>query len=562
MSETLGVAILRLATDDKELNAGLDKAKARTKKVGKEMRRVGKNMTLYVTTPILGLGAAVLKAAGDFETGMNQVRALTGATGDDFKKLREQAKDLGATTQFTAGQAADAMGFLAQAGLKTQDIYKTMPATLNLAAAAQTSLADTADMMTNIMAGFRMESGDSTRATDVLTTAFTNSNTNLVELAEAMSYAGPVLSGFGISFEETAAAVGLLGNAGIKASRAGTALSGALVRLASPSTEAAEIIEKLGINVFDSSGKMKPLVSIVGQLEDSGATAAEMMKIFGLRAGPAMLALVSQGSGALEDLTTKLENSGGTAKRIADVQMEGFSGAMKKLKSALEAVAIAIADSGMLEFATDMATALADWFREFAKTNPVFLKWGAIILAVTAALGPLITAMGVIIPLVVTLAAAVLGLSWPVLAVVAVIGILVGTIWYFWGEWEEIFGKILDWSIGWLADLMNAVFWPLMQTIKGVVALWEWMVDLVADTPEIQHALPGGNSSAGSSINQSSPDTGGGSASISPTGRQPVNITIQGDEDAMFSQTQVRRLAEALSLESEDDSTSLQIVVV
>ena len=419
MSETLGSATLELKTDDTDLDRGLAKAGrgaerldakfqltsrnmvASMNRAGEAMRRMGKStvaagkkVTTRLTAPILAIGVGILKAAADFEKGMNQVRALTGATGADFKKLEDQAKLLGATTQFSAGQAADAMGFLAQAGFDADQIFAALPATLNLAAAANLDLGQTADIVSNIMTGYGLETEEAGRATDVLTAAFISSNTNLAQLGEAMKFVGPVASGFGIQFEEAAAAIGLMGNAGMQGAMAGTACRGALTRLAKPSNEAGELMANLGINVTKTDGSMVSLVEIVRQLEASGANASEMMTIFGQRAGPAMLALVKQGSGALVDFTEKLEESGGTAERIGKVQMEGLSGSLKALKSSLEAVAIAIADTGLLEWVTDMATGLAGWFREMAKTNPEILKWGVIIAGVTAAIGPLLIALG------------------------------------------------------------------------------------------------------------------------------------------------------------------------
>ena len=417
MSETLGRVVLIITTDDSGLTRGLASARSATRKFGKDLRRTGKIISTRLTLPILGVGIGILKMAGDFEQGMNRVKALSGATGKQFGKLETQAKELGATTQFSAGQAADAMGFLAQSGFTAQQIFEAMPATLNLAAAAQLDLGQSADIVSNIMTGFGLKTEETGRAADVLSKAFTSSNTDLVQLGEAMKLAGPVASAFGITFEETAAILGLMGKAGIQASLAGTSLRGALVRLMNPTKQNAELMAKLGLNVKNAQGGMIPFVDIMRQVEKSGAAAEEVLQIFGIRAGPTMLGLLKQGSGALAEFSAKLENSVGTAAKIADIQMRGLNGALRAFKSALEAAATSIAGSGLLKLVTDIVKSIAGWLRELAKVDPELLKWGVIIAGVAAAAGPLIIALGVI-------AAAISALLSPVGLVVAALAAL------------------------------------------------------------------------------------------------------------------------------------------
>lgn len=397
MPESLGTAVLELRTDDAAYTRGISKARRDAQKLGKTFTSTGKTLSTRLTLPIVGLGVAMLKAAGDFEAGMNKVKALSGATEKQLKSLSDQAKELGATTQFSAGQAAEAMGFLSMAGFDATQIFKAMPATLNLAAAANIDLGQTADIVTNVMAGYGLQAKDTARLSDILTKTFTGSNTSLIELGEAMSYAGPVAKGFGLEIEEAAAVLGIFAGAGFKGSRGGTALAGALVRLATPSDEAAGIMKKLGLVVFDSTGKMKPFNEIIQQLAKSGTSAADMMTLFGQRAGPAMLALKNVGSKAVVDFTKKIRESGGVTEKIAKIQMKGLNGALKALKSSLEAVAIAVSESGLLEWVTKMATATAEWFRKGAKLDQELLGWGVIIAGVAAALGPLLIILGMVV---------------------------------------------------------------------------------------------------------------------------------------------------------------------
>src|SRR5690625_641875 len=314
---------------------------------------------------------------------MNRVSAISGATGSALDKMRAQARQLGAETQFSASQAADAMTFLAMAGFETNQIMGAMPSVLNLAAAAQLDMASSADIASNIMAGFGMTAKELEGAVDVLAKAFTSSNTDLVQLGDAMKMVGPVASGFGIQFEEAAAAVGILSDAGLQGTMAGTGLRRILTVIATES-------EKLGIKAYDTAGNMLPLVDTIQQIQDAGITASEAMEIFGDRAGPAIQVLLSRGSTELQRLTTNLENAGGTAQQIADKQMEGLNGAILELRSAFEELQLAIADSGLIDFATSLVKRVTDLLRPAGSLNKEFLRSVTVFGAVVAAAGPVL----------------------------------------------------------------------------------------------------------------------------------------------------------------------------
>ena len=410
----IGALRVTLGIDTAEFQDGVNNVQKEMKRIGGNLQAVGTKMSAAVTAPLTGLGVWTLKVAGDFEMAMNQVRAVSGATGDEFTKLRDQAKELGATTQFSSSDAAEAMGFLSMAGMKTNEILAAMPNTLQLASAAQLDMASAADIVTNILAGYNKDVSELEGAVDVLVKAFTSANTDLRQLGEAMKYAGPVASAAGVNFEEAAASLGMMGNAGIQASMAGTSLRGAISRMLSPTKAMSTAMEEAGLNFVNASGKLLPLADIIEQLEPHADNAGLFMELFGQRAGPAMAALVSQGSDSLRELTTELQNSGGTAAEISAVQMEGFNGAMRELSSAFEGLQIAIADSGFLEWAASAVNAVANWIQEVSKTSPELLKWGTIIAGAAAAIGPLVLALG----LVVTAFAAI---SAPVLAAVAAV---------------------------------------------------------------------------------------------------------------------------------------------
>lgn len=301
------------------------------------------------------LGALALyggtRAFSEFEATLNSVQAVSSATTSEFALLNEKAKELGATTRFTASDVAGAMQFMAMAGLQASTIYRGVESALTLAAAGNMDLAESADIVTNIMTGMGLQASELNRAVDVLTKTFTSTNTNLTQLGAAFKYAAPISATAGVEFEEVAAALGLMGNAGVQASMAGTSMRGILQRLLDPTKEAQEVIKRLGLEIYESDGRMKSLVEIVAQLEpvmQKGASGvSDLATVFGARPFQGMAALVRQGSGALAELTGKLREADGWAGHIAEVQMRGLRGAFYNLKSAAEALAISIGESGL-----------------------------------------------------------------------------------------------------------------------------------------------------------------------------------------------------------------------
>lgn len=363
---------------------------------GQKIAGFGDQMTQKVSLPLLGVGAAALTMSGNFEAGMNKVQALSGATSQELADMRDLAKELGSTTQFSASEAAEAMSFLAMAGFDAQQTMDALPGVLKLAAAGGLDLATSADIASNVLSGFGLEVSELTRLNDVLANTMTSSNTNLEQLGSAFQYVGPVASSAGLSLEETAAAIGLLGNAGIQGEQAGTVLRGAIAGLLNPSNAVAEAMDRVGLSALDSSGNLLPLKDIISQLEESGASTADMMAIFGVEAGPGMQALVSQGSDALADLTEKAGESG-TAARIAETQMAGFNGGIAGLKSAFEGLMIAIGESGLLEWATEAVEKLTAFTQQLGQTNPEMLRLGTLIAGGLIVLGPFVSILGRII---------------------------------------------------------------------------------------------------------------------------------------------------------------------
>jgi len=256
---------------------------------------------------ITNFGRSIINLGRDFTKTMSRVGALTNATGEQFKQLEDLAKQLGETTQFSATQAAEAMTFLAQAGLKTNDILKALPGTLELAAAGQLDLATSADIATNVLAAYSLEASDLNQINDLLISTTSKANVNVIQFSEAFKLAGPIAKSAGVDINEAAAIIGELGNAGIQGSLGGTALRGVISSLISPSKEAANTLNRLGIETKDASGQLLPLSDIFEQLQGSTVTAADFFTIFGERAASAASVLTTAG-GNIANFAEVLKN--------------------------------------------------------------------------------------------------------------------------------------------------------------------------------------------------------------------------------------------------------------
>lgn len=337
-----GSLIFDTKIDDK----GFKKGVAKLKSTGATaLKAVGK-ATVATTAAIATVGIAATKVGSDFEAAMSRVGAISGATGKEFKMLEKTAMELGKTTVFSASEAAEGMQYLAMAGYDANEIVAAMPGVLNAAAAGQVELGTAADITSNVLSGFGLQASETGRVADVLTKAFTSSNTSMESLGETMKYAAPIARAAGFSLEETAAAAGILGDAGIQGSQAGTTLRGVMLRLVNPPKQAAEALDQLGVSVTDSEGKMKPLHQIIGELSEAteGMTDAQktaiISQIAGQNAASGLLAIMDAGPEKIKAFTEELENSGGTAERVANEQIDNLQGDLKLLGSVLEIVGI------------------------------------------------------------------------------------------------------------------------------------------------------------------------------------------------------------------------------
>lgn len=345
----LGEAVITIRADMARFRRDLKSVQKTTVAATGKMKAAFTSLgaTMATALPFLGLAAGVSKfvtTVKSYQESMARAGVLTKATGNEMQAMTAQVRKLGAETVFSAGEAAGALAFLAQAGFSVTDAMAALEPSLNLAAASQQDLATTADQLSNIMQAFSLSATEAGRVSDVLAAAAASSNTNVSQLAEAMKFAGPVAKASGMSIEETAAIMGLMGNAGIQASSAGTALRMSLAAMASPSGEAAAAIERLGVNIADVRAGIVPFTTLLKAAEEAGLGLGDSVEAFGIRAAPAMLAVVDQGTTKLDDLTAALKNSEGAAKEQANALTSGIFGGLRMLNSAFEELLLSIAD--------------------------------------------------------------------------------------------------------------------------------------------------------------------------------------------------------------------------
>lgn len=367
--------------------------------IGKSIANVGRNLSMYVTAPIAGIGAAAVKTTADFDSSMSKVMAVSGATGDDFQKLRDKAREMGATTKFSASDAADALNYMAMAGWKTEDMLSGIEGIMNLAAASGEDLATTSDIVTDALTAFGESADQSGRLADIMAAASSNANTNVSMMGETFKYFAPVAGSLGMSMEDAALATGLMANAGIKASTAGTSLRTGLTNLVKPTKEMATYMERYGIEVTNSDGSMKSLRDIMIQLRSKmgdlseSEQAAAAAAIFGRRAMSGWLAVINASDEDFNQLANAIDNSNGVAKSMAEIMQDNLGGQLTILKSQLQEAAISIGDSlvPMLRKAVEWVQNAVDKFNSLDdSTKENIVKIGLF----AAALGPALTAIG------------------------------------------------------------------------------------------------------------------------------------------------------------------------
>lgn len=319
-----------------------------TTAVGKVMQGTGAAMTKYITTPLIGVGVAAAKVGGDFEAQMSRVKAISGATGDTFEQMKQQAIDLGAKTAFSAKESAAGMENLASAGFSAQEIMKAMPGLLDLAAVSGGDVALASENTATALRGFGLEASEAGHVADVFARAAADTNAEVGDMGEALKYVAPVANSMGISLEETAAAIGIMSDAGIKGSQAGTTLRGALSRLARPTKAMQDTMDNLGVSFYDADGKMKPLKTQVELLKKAfeGLTPEQqqnaLVTLYGQESLSGMMALIDKGPDSLGKLTKSLKDSDGAADDMARTMQDNMNSSIEQMFGAFESAAIVI----------------------------------------------------------------------------------------------------------------------------------------------------------------------------------------------------------------------------
>lgn len=367
----LAKLVVRLEAESSQLRRELEKTNKKITSFGQKATK-SLNSVARSFKGLIGAYAGyevisfVVREISSLEKTLSGVEAVTQATSKQMEDLTKNARKLGATTVFSATEAAQGMEFLGRAGFKTNEIIAAMPGLLDLAAAGALDLGQAADIASNVLSGFNLEAERTVEVADVLAATAAGSNTSVEQLGLAMSYVAPVAAALGKSVQETSAAIGVLGNAGIQASTAGTALRGMLSRLASVTPQAATALAELGIGLEEVNPETKSFTQIVDRLAESGISAGEALTIFGDRAGPAVLALVSQND-LLAEFVAQMDNAGGTARRMAEVMNDNLTGDVKALGSAIAELAQKLGDAGLTAVLRTAVQGLTDFARWVGK---------------------------------------------------------------------------------------------------------------------------------------------------------------------------------------------------
>lgn len=330
----------------------------------------------WASTAVSAVGGYVTKVGADFESAMSEVSAISGATGSDLDALTQKAKEMGASTKFSASESAEAFKYMAMAGWETSDMLDGISGVMNLAAASGEDLAEVSDIVTDAITAFGLQASDSAHFADVLAAASNSANTNVSMLGGSFKYVAPVAGALGYSIEDVSVALGMMANSGIKAEMAGRSLRSMLSRLASPTEDVEEAFEQLGLSASEAltnaDGSMKPLSETIEILRGSMSGLDEATKasvasgIAGTEAMSGLLAIVNSSDADFEKLTESIANADGTAQRMADTMNDNLNGAITIMKSAVEGFGISLYETFSVK-AKDGVKTLTDYISRLQK---------------------------------------------------------------------------------------------------------------------------------------------------------------------------------------------------
>ncbi|RJE81275.1 phage tail tape measure protein [Paracoccus sp. JM45] len=500
MSTVIGNLRVVLGLDSGAFQRGLSNATASLRGVGRNMQNIGAGMSAAVTAPLVGFGALSLKAAGDFEASMNRVQAATGASVDQMTDLEQAALEMGQTTQFKASQAAEAIEILAKNGLSAADIMGgALQGSMLLAASSGADLASSGDLATDVMLQFGKKAGDLTGLVDGMTGVLLTSKFGFDDYRLAVAQAGGVAGGLGVEFEDFNAAIAGTSSLFASGSDAGTSFKTFLQRLVPASAPAAAAMEELGLEFFNFDGSMKSMAEVSQELQDGLAGLSDearndaLSTIFGTDALRTAIGLAEQGADGIDRLKASIGEVSATQQ--AEARMKGFNGEMLKLKSAVEALMIAVGNSGILEFATDLAQRFTSFMLRLKETNPELLKMGVIFGAVAVALGPVLVGLGLMIAWIGPLIGLVAALASPfgiAAAAIAAAGAAIYTNWDTVGPWFKHLATAIGQHFTGLVEILSGILTGDMAMVvqgfkdswQGLTGFWEGLWDGLVATIE------------------------------------------------------------------------------
>lgn len=521
---------------------------------------VGKSLTKTVTVPLVGIGTAAVKTAAQFDSHMSEVKAISSATGEQFTQLRNKAIEMGAKTKYSASESAQAFKYMAMAGWDTDDMLNSIAGVMNLAAASGEDLASVSDIVTDAMTAFGLsadgttkvikngltvEVSNATHFADVLAQASRKSNTNVAMMGETFKYVAPVAGALGYSVEDTAVAIGLMANSGIKASQAGTTLRTLLTNMAKPTDTMQSAMDYLGISLETTDGKMKSFSEVMQDLRKSfgqckmpmdtfkkklaeiekqhesgeitekkynaavedltkkaygaeGALKANLAaSLAGAQGMSGLLAIVNATDEDFQNLTDSINNCDGVSQDMADTMNDNLNGAVTLLKSAIESALISIGDrfTPVIRKLAENITGLVEKFNGLSdEQKDQIVKWGLIV----AAIGPSLIVFSSVTKLLANMGQAFSFLISKINPVAVVITLLVASFATLWktnekfrnkviGIWEQVKGKFQEFSDA-ITEKINALgfnFKDITDVIKGA---WEGFANVIA-SPIITNAL-------------------------------------------------------------------------
>lgn len=484
--------------------------------IGKSMTSVGSTLTKSVTVPLLGIGTAGFKVASDFDSAMSGVKAISGATGEEFDALRAKAIELGGETAFSANEVAEAMTEMAKAGWDSQQILDGMGGVLDAAAASGENLGTVSTIVADAITGFGMEAKESTRVADLLTQAANSGTIGINDLGESFKYIAPVAGSMGLSVEDVTTALSAMSKSGIKGSQAGTSLRGVLTRMVKPTDQVAAAMDELGIVLTNSDGTFKSLDQILSEMRGSFSGLTDEQKthyaatLAGQEGMSGLLSLLNMSQEEYDEIAASMDNAGGVAKETAEVMRDNLSADVEELMGSLESLAITLA-SLIVPALRDFVRWLKQLIDKFTALSPETQKTILKIAGIAAVIGPVLMVLGkfvtgigsiisafgkikAAIPAIkagfVAIKTAIAGISAPVVAVVAVIATLVAAFKHLWDTneefrnkmtaiWDGIKSKFESFAQG-IVDRLNALGFDFENFGDVVKAIWDGFCSLLA----------------------------------------------------------------------------------